>query len=217
MGDYTIVFTRKGRFVSFEGGEGAGKSTQIELLAQFLKSVGITVITTREPGGSETAEEIRKLLLGGKVNRWDSMTETLLLMASRRSHLRDLINPALQNGTWVLCDRFIHSTIAYQGYGLGLDIKSIKILQDMAIGEFIPDMTILLDISVELGLKRANSRGLLTRYEQMDKSTHIRIRNGFLKLADDASDRFIVVDASASIKVVRRQIIDAVNRYFDLN
>lgn len=217
MGGLEIVDRSKAKFISFEGGEGAGKSTQIQRLAVYIESCGIQVCTTREPGGSVGAEEIRDLLVEGDVDRWDSTTETLLLAAARRSHMGDLITPALENGDWVLCDRFIDSTKAYQGYGQGLDLAVIAQLQEIAVGNFIPDLTILLDISVEDGLARAASRGGAARYEQMDISMHLRIREGFLKMAAAEPDRFVIVDAGQSIDAVSVEIKNCIAGRFGLN
>jgi dTMP kinase len=217
VGGLEIVDRSKAKFISFEGGEGAGKSTQIQRLAVYIESCGIQVCTTREPGGSVGAEEIRDLLVEGDVDRWDSTTETLLLAAARRSHMGDLITPALENGDWVLCDRFIDSTKAYQGYGQGLDLAVIAQLQEIAVGNFIPDLTILLDISVEDGLARAASRGGAARYEQMDISMHLRIREGFLKMAAAEPDRFVIVDAGQSIDAVSVEIKNCIAGRFGLN
>ena len=217
MGGFEIVARSNAKFISFEGGEGAGKSTQIQRLAAYIESCGKPVCTTREPGGSIGAEEIRGLLVEGEADRWDSTTETLLLAAARRSHMNDLITPALENGDWVLCDRFIDSTRAYQGYGQGLDLALIAQLQEIAVGNFSPDLTILLDISVEDGLARAASRGGAARYEQMDISMHLRIREGFLKMAAAEPDRFVIVDAGQSIDAVSVEIKNCIAGRFGLN
>ena len=153
----------------------------------------------------------------GEADRWDSTTETLLLAAARRSHMNDLITPALNNGDWVLCDRFIDSTKAYQGYGQGLDLAVIARLREIAVGNFIPDLTILLDISVEDGLARAASRGGAARYEQMDISMHLRIRDGFLKMAAAEPNRFIIIDAGQSIDAVSAEIKNCIAGRFGLN
>ena len=217
MGGFEIVERSKAKFISFEGGEGAGKSTQIERLATYLEAHDKQVCATREPGGSVGAEEIRNLLVEGEADRWDSITETLLLMAARRSHMNELIMPALEGGDWVLCDRFIDSTKAYQGYGQGLDLAVIAQLQGIAIGDFIPDLTILLDISVEDGLARAASRGGAARYEQMDISMHHRIRGGFLQMAAAEPNRFVIVDAGQSFDAVSEEIKNCIAGRFGLN
>ena len=166
-----------GKFITFEGGEG-GKSTQIKRLAGFLETRGIVTSLTREPGGSDGGEDIRRLLVEGAIDRWDAMAETLLHMAARRSHLIDLIEPARQDGNWVLCDRFADSTAAYQGYGQGLDLDFIAELQSKIIKGAEPQLTVLLDISVDQGLARASARGTIARYERMDRSIHEKIREG---------------------------------------
>jgi dTMP kinase len=217
MGGLKIVEHLKSQFISFEGGEGAGKSTQIQRLATYLMHCGEQVLTTREPGGSVGAEEIRNLLVEGDTERWDPLTETLLLTAARRSHMNDLITPALDNGEWVLCDRFIDSTNAYQGYGQGLDFSVIAQLREIAVGKFIPDLTILLDISVEEGLARAASRGGAARYEQMDASMHLRIRDGFLQMAAAEPNRFVIIDAGQSINAVSTEIKNYIAERFGLN
>ena len=217
MGCFEIVERSKSKFISFEGGEGAGKSTQIQRLAAYIEACGEQVRTTREPGGSVGAEEIRNLLVEGDADRWDSLTETLLLSAARRSHMNHLITPALDSGDWVLCDRFIDSTKAYQGYGQSLDLAVIDQLREIAVGNFIPDLTILLDISVEDGLARAALRGGAARYEQMDISMHLRIRNGFLQMAAAEPNRFVIVDAGQSIDVVSTEIKNCIAGRFGLN
>ena len=147
----------RGRFITFEGGEGAGKSTQIRVLAAALERAGKTVCLTREPGGSGGAEQIRELLVTGDPDRWDAMTELLLLYAARKDHVRRLIEPALENGTWVLCDRFADSTMAYQGYGHGLDRSKIAALHKIVLGDLSPDLTIILDLDPEAGLARTRA------------------------------------------------------------
>ncbi len=217
MGSFEIVGVKPGKFITFEGGEGAGKSTQVKRLAGFLGSRGYSVVETREPGGSSGAEEIRRLLVEGPVDKWDAMTETLLLMAGRRSHLRDLVEPVLQRGNWVLCDRFSDSTIAYQGYGEGMDIAKIREIQRLAIGDVRPDLTLLLDIPAEKGLERATARGEAARYERMDIDMHHRIRNGFLKMASAEPERFEVVDALGKADAIEIQIRNCIERRFGLN
>lgn len=217
MGGFEIVGGERGKFISFEGGEGAGKSTQVRLLAGYLDSQGIRTVTTREPGGSPGAEEIRKLLVEGAVDRWDPTTETLLLAAARRSHMNETIEPALRTGQWVLCDRFVDSTRAYQGYGQGIEQEKIGMLQDVAIGSFKPDLTILLDIPVEEGLRRALSRGGAARYEQMDISMHVKIRDGFLEMAAEEPNRFIQIDASQSVAAIETKIKNCIVERFGLN
>lgn len=199
-----------GRFITIEGGEGAGKSTQIGLLANWLRDRRIPVTTTREPGGSPGAEAIRKLLVEGKADRWDGITEALLHFAARRDHLRSTVWPALQNGEWVICDRFADSTRAYQGYGHGLPLATIDRLYELTVGDFKPDLTVILDLPAEQGLKRAAKRkGGETRYESMDIEFHRRLRQGFLEIARAEPQRCIVVDASGAIEAVHMALMMA--------
>lgn len=198
------------RFITLEGGEGAGKSTQIRLLAEWLRAGGIDVITTREPGGSPGAEEIRALLVDGEAHRWDALTEAMLHCAARRDHLANTVEPALRSGRFVISDRFADSTLAYQGYGLGLDSETIAALNKIATGGRSPDLTIILDLPVEEGLKRANARGGSARYERMGSGFHERLRKGFLEIAKREPQRCAVVDASLSVPEVESAIRDMV-------
>jgi len=198
----------KGRFITFEGGEGAGKSTQLRRLAESLRGRGIEVVTTREPGGSPGAEQIRGLLVSGDPGRWDGMTEALLHYAARRDHLRATVWPALEAGKWVLCDRFADSTLAYQGYGHGLSHETIRDLYRLVVGDFAPDLTLILDLPVEAGLKRAASRGgAEDRYEKMDHAFHQRLRDGFLTIAGEEPRRCAVVPAAQSEDQVATAIL----------
>ncbi len=186
-------------------------------LATYLEARGITVVKTREPGGSPGAEEIRQVLVEGPVDKWDSMAETMLLSAARRSHFAKLLEPALREGNWIICDRFSDSTLAYQGYGQGIDFATIRELQILAIGRFLPNLTFLLDIPVDEGLTRAKLRGDAARYERMGVEFHNRVRNGFLMLAAAESDRFVTIDAQLSEEEIAVQIRNCVNRRFGLN
>ncbi|SMH60132.1 dTMP kinase [Azospirillum agricola] len=200
----------KGRFITLEGGEGAGKSTQLRRLAEALNARGIDVLTTREPGGSPGAEEIRALLVSGETGRWGAVTEALLHTAARRDHLERTVWPALEAGRWVLCDRFFDSTMAYQGYGLGLGRDLIAGLQRTALGDFRPDLTLILDIAVETGLRRAASRhGGEDRYERMDIGFHQRLRDGFLDIARREPERCSVIDADADLDSVQARVWNA--------
>jgi dTMP kinase len=200
-----------GCFITMEGGEGSGKSTQCRLLGDALARNGRKVVRTREPGGSPGAEEIRRLLVDGDVDRWDAMSETLLLLAARRNHVGHVIRPALQRGDWVVCDRFSDSTMAYQGYGHGLDRAMLRDLSARILDEFAPDATLILDIPVDVGLARAASRdGGEDRYERMDRAFHERLRQGFLEIARHEPDRCIVIDASADMVSVQAAIAGAI-------
>jgi dTMP kinase len=205
----------RGRFITLEGGEGAGKSTQVKLLAQWLEAQGREVLATREPGGSAGAEEIRKLLVQGTTDRWDALTETLLHYAARRDHLHRTILPALAAGRWVISDRFSDSTMAYQGYGHGVDRDFIAALDRAVVGEHRPDLTLLLDLPVEQGLRRATARpGHENRYEAMDRAFHERLRQGFLAIAGAEPKRCRVVPATADIDTVQARLRAAVAARF---
>jgi dTMP kinase len=200
-----------GKFITIEGGEGAGKSTQLRLLADWLYQRGIAVTTTREPGGSQGAEAIRKLLVEGATDRWDATTEALLHFAARRDHLVKTVWPALKRGEWVVSDRFGDSTMAYQGYGHGLGRDAIERLYDVTVGDFRPDLTLILDIPVDAGLQRALARsGSETRYERMDIEFHRKLRQGFLDIAAREPQRCRVIDAKGTVDQVQAQLRAAV-------
>ncbi len=201
----------RGRFITFEGGEGAGKSTQIRLLAEHLRGLGRSVAVTREPGGSPGAEEIRNLLVTGGTGRWRPVTEALLHYASRHEHLQVTVLPALAAGTWVLCDRFADSTRAYQGNGLGVPFAVLDALHAQAVGDFRPDLTLILDIDPEAGLSRTSDRpGAEDRYERMGADFHRRLRDGFLDIARREPERCVVIDAARPIDAVQADVRGAV-------
>lgn len=209
--------TSRGRLITLEGGEGAGKSTQLKRLADALRDNGVTVITTREPGGAPGAEQIRRLLVEGDPERWDPETEALLHFAARREHLRHTIRPALDRGDWVLSDRFTDSTMAYQGYGHRLGPEWIVRLQAVAIGDFRPDLTLILDLPAAEGLRRATGRTSdETRYERMDGGFHERMRRGFLAIAEREPNRCVLIDASGSEEVVAAAVLRAVRERLKL-
>lgn len=198
-------------FITFEGGEGAGKSTQIGRLAASLAKVAIDALVTREPGGAPGAEAIRRLLLEGEDERWDPISESLLHFAARREHMERRIAPALAEGRWVLCDRFADSTMAYQGYGHGVDLDALAALYRFTVGDRRPDLTLVLDLPVEEGLARASSRGgAADRYERRDLTFHRRLREGFLAIARQSPDRCVVIDASAPPDTVADAVRDCV-------
>ena len=196
-----------GKFITLEGGEGAGKSTQILRLADGLKSIGIDTVVTREPGGSPGAEEIRGILVRGMTDRWMPRTEALLHTAARVEHVERTIRPALAEGRWVLCDRFADSTVAYQGYGHGLGRDWILDLHALVFGTFAPDLTLILDIAPDQGLQRATAgnRGE-DRYERMGAAFHSRLRKGFLDIAQRDPSRCAVIDATGDIDEVQKAI-----------
>ncbi len=200
-----------GRFITLEGGEGAGKSTQIARLKGWLESRGRPVVATREPGGSPGGEAIRKLLVEGSAERWDGTTEALLHFAARRDHLRAIVWPALKKGAWVVSDRFADSTRAYQGYGHGLDLAMLDRLYEAAVGAFRPDLTLMLDLPVETGLARAaERRGGETRYESLPRDFHERVRKGFLEIAKREPKRCAVIDATKDIDTIAAAITGVV-------
>lgn len=202
----------QGRFITFEGGEGAGKSTQVKLLAETLRGRGLSIVTTREPGGAPGAEEIRKLLVEGAAGRWDAVTEALLHTAARREHVQRTVKPALAQGSWVLSDRFADSTIAYQGYGQGVPLGDLAKLYEVAVGDFEPDLTLILDMPVEEGLRRAKARGgAEDRYERMGQEFHERMRRGFLEIAQSNPQRCLIIPAEGSVGSVQRAILAAVD------
>ncbi len=200
-------------FITFEGGEGVGKSTQIALLADYLKTKGNQVLTTREPGGTPNAESIRQLLVEQREEAWEPISELMLYLAARKEHVEKVISPALKQGTWVLCDRFSDSTIAYQGYGHGLDIAFIQQLTNLSMNHFSPDLTLLLDIPPKQGVARAKScSGQEVRYEQMNMDFHERVRQGFLDLASQHPKRFITIDATQDTDAVFNSICRTIDQ-----
>ena len=201
----------RGNFITLEGGEGAGKSTQARLLAEWLQQKGISVTLTREPGGTPSAEDIRNLLVTGAVGRWDSLTETLLHYAARREHMARLILPALDAGQWIICDRFIDSTTAYQGYGQGIDLGVIARLRETVLGAFAPDLTLILDVAPETRRARTAARpGNEDRYERMNEAFHDRVRAGFHAIAAAEPNRCVVIAADREIGAVSAAIKEAV-------
>lgn len=209
--------TSQGRLITFEGGEGTGKTTQIGRLADFIRMAGREVVLTREPGGSEGAETIRRLLVSGDTARWLPMTEALLHYAARCEHLDKVILPAMARGAWVLCDRFADSTMAYQGWGHGLEHSAIERLHDLVVGKFSPDLTFILDLPPDVGLERARVRaGAEDRYERMDPAFHVRLREGFLEIARREPGRCVVIDAREDIDAVFAAIRNVVSGRFGL-
>ncbi|MBM3951351.1 MAG: dTMP kinase [Rhodospirillales bacterium] len=202
-----------GKLITFEGGEGAGKSTQVACLAERLRACGIDPVTTREPGGSPGAEAIRALLVQGDPGRWTPTTEALLHYAARLDHLERTIRPALGQGRWVISDRFADSTMAYQGYGHRLGREAIASLHRLLLGDFAPDLTVIFDIPVDVGLGRVGVRygnSHENRYERMDGGFHERMRQGFLEIARAESARCVVVDANRDAEAVAADVWRAV-------
>ena len=195
-----------GRFITLEGGEGAGKSSNMDWLAEQLREAGKTVLLTREPGGTPLAETIREVLLAPTDEVMADNTELLLVFAARAQHLAEKIRPALARGEWVLCDRFVDATWAYQGAGRGLDLTAIAALEQLVVGQSQPEMTILFDIPVQQGMARAGKRAALDRIEQEDMAFFERIRDSYRQRAEQQPERFRVVDAAQPLDAVREQL-----------
>ena len=195
-----------GRFITIEGGEGAGKSTAQTYLAEKLTAQGISVLQTREPGGTPLAEAIRRNLLSLDEEAPVEMAELLLVFAARAQHLSKVIEPALNQGRWVLCDRFTDATYAYQGAGRGLSAKHIGKLEALVQGDRRPDTVILLDMPPEIGLARARARGALDRFEQEKHAFFERVRQGYLGRAAEFPDRYVIVDAAQELSRVQKSL-----------
>jgi dTMP kinase len=197
----------QGRFITFEGGEGTGKSTQARALAERLKAQGRDAVLTREPGGSPGAEAIRDLLVRGEADRWSPVTETLLMYAARRDHIERVIRPALQAGRWVVCDRFADSTRAYQGAGGRAPMDLIGALEAQVLEGLKPDLTFVMDLPPETGLARAGARpDLDTRFESKGQAFHGRLRQAFLDIAAQEPDRCVLIDATGSVEEVASRL-----------
>jgi dTMP kinase len=208
----------RGRFITFEGGEGTGKSTQAAMLAERLKAFGLGVIVTREPGGSPGAEAIRHVVLSGAAQPLGSHAEAILFAAARDDHVRQLIRPALEAGRWVVCDRFADSTRIYQGVLGNVDARVIRSLERIAVGDTRPDITCILDLPVELGLARALRRrglGSADRFEAEHLEFHNKLREAYRELAELEGDRCVLIDASADAESVGNAIWAVVNRRLD--
>jgi len=202
-----------GKFVTFEGGEGSGKTTQMKLAAASLAARGIPVIETAEPGGTPLGKKIREILLNRGPCTIGAETELLLFAAARAQHVREIILPALEEGTWVLCDRFADATVAYQGFGRGLDAGVIHILNAFSALSLTPDMTLLFDLPIAIGLMRAKTRAAGSRpetaedrFEQEDLAFHERIRKGYLTLAAGEPDRFRIIDGTPDVETVHKEV-----------
>lgn len=194
--------TTRGKFITFEGGEGVGKSTNIEHAKTQLKETGIPVRLTREPGGTVLAEKLRKLLLDPENDHTCDESELLMMFAARADHIKQVIEPALSDGEWVLCDRFTDATYAYQGGGRGIAMDRIAVLEDWVQGPLRPDLTILLDAPIEIGMERAGKRAALDRFEQESRAFFDRVRETYLERARSLPERFRVIDASRPLDSV---------------
>ena len=203
------------RFITVEGIEGAGKTSCLDLLEQLIRQRGHEVLVTREPGGTPLGEDLRRLLLGHRHDGMADDTELLLMFAARAEHLHAKIEPALVAGSWVLCDRFTDATYAYQGYGRGIDVQRIAALETWVQGERRPDLTLLLDLPVEVGLQRAGRRSTPDRFERQALTFFDRVRQGYLSLAASAPGRFRVIDAGQSLDEVSRQVTATIDAFLD--
>jgi len=204
------------RFITLEGGEGAGKSTQVRLLAAKLEEQGHKVVVTREPGGAPGAEAIRRLIVNGDTDRWTPKAEALLMFAAREDHLAQTIRPALARGEWVVCDRFVDSTMAYQGVAQGLGSEFVNDLRELVVGDDMPALTLVLDLSPETGLARAGWRANgEDRYERMEIEFHQTLRQAFLNIAKNEPERCVVIDAERGEAEVAEAIWAAVRGYLD--
>jgi dTMP kinase len=207
----------KGRFITLEGVEGVGKSTNLEVIQRFLDEMGVEFIVTREPGGTPVAEEIRDLLLAEREEELHELSELLLIFAARSQHLEALIKPALERGLWVLCDRFTDATYAYQGGGRNLSADTIATLETLAQGDLRPDLTLILDLDPEVGLERASKRGALDRFEKEQVTFFHRVRAIYLARAEADPSRCRVIDASMPIDQVEQQLINLLEERFRPN
>lgn len=201
----------KGLFITLEGGEGAGKTTQISFIEQYLEEVRLDYITTREPGGITISESIREIILDKHNTKMDGKTEALLYAAARRQHLVEKVIPALVEGKVVICDRFIDSSLAYQGYARGIGVEEVLEINKFAIGGYMPDLTIFLDIDVKEGLARVKGRnGEINRLDLEDITFHETVRNGYIELLRQEPNRIRKVDASQSVEDVSKEIINII-------
>jgi len=204
--------------IVFEGVDGAGKGVQSRALYEAMLEAGYPTILTREPGGSVSAEAIRKLIVEGDTGRWDDISELLLIYAARRSHLQETILPNLELGTWVISDRFADSSRAFQGYAGGLGLDLIEQIHQIVVGQFKPLLTIVLDIDPVLSLQRAEQRGgTEDRFEQKGLEYQQKVREGFLQIAQASTETHVLVDASQSIEAIQAEIKAAVNQRLELN
>ncbi|MCP4595780.1 dTMP kinase [Neptuniibacter sp.] len=208
--------TEQGRFITVEGTEGVGKSTNIDFLCNLLNQQGIEVVLTREPGGTPLAEELRELLLSPREEKVSQDTELLLMFAARAQHIENVIRPALERGAWVISDRFTDATFAYQGGGRGVDMENIRTLETLVQHGLHPDMTLLLDLPVEIGLQRASARSEPDRFEREKLDFFEKVRQAYLQRAEQEPGRFAVIDASKDIPAVQQQISDAVKQFLSI-
>ena len=203
---------KPGLFITVEGVEGAGKSTQLSLILKKLESAGIEIISTREPGGTPFAESVRELLLANREEQVDQITEMLLMFAARSQHLSQLIKPAIAEGKWVVCDRFTDATYAYQGGGRNLGFELVSQLEQLVQGDFRPDKTFYLDLPVEQGMQRVVARGKKDRFEREELEFFEKVRSAYLRLVESNPERYVVIDASQSVEAVQEDLSLALDR-----
>ena len=203
------MINKRGLFLTLEGAEGVGKSTNIEFITQYLEQQGVEYVLTREPGGTHLAEKIRDLLLAVHEEPMSELTELLLVFAARAQHLDKVIEPALASGKWVVCDRFTDATFAYQGAGRGLSVETIDQLQSMVQGELRPDLTIILDLDPKIGMERASNRGELDRFEREQQVFFRSVRQGYLDIALAEPERCMVIDAAKPLEEVKLNLLVA--------
>ena len=207
------MLSNSARFISIEGVEGVGKTTNLKFIEQFFGDNGIPLYCTREPGGTPLGEEIRALLLHRNDAKIDQMTELLLMFAARTQHIAEVIKPALDRGEWVLCDRFTDSSFAYQGGGRGIPMEIIAGLESLALEDFNPDYTIILDLPVELGLERAQTRSEKDRFEEEDLAFFERVRSVFHARAKSNPDRYCIIDTTPSLEEVQGELLRVLSEY----
>ncbi len=207
----------RGKFITIEGQDGAGKSTNLAVIEDALKSAGKELVVTREPGGTAFGEQVREIILASNDQQFGDMAELLLIFAARAQHITEVIEPALAAGKWVLCDRFTDATFAYQGGGRGIDKSAISSLEQLVQKGLQPDLTVLLDLPVEIGESRAGQRSAPDRFERQQQDFKSKVRASYLQRAQAQPDRFSVVDASQTIDVVKSNIRDVMANYLSNN
>jgi len=205
----------RGKFITLEGGEGVGKSTNVTFIESLLKEKNIAVQLTREPGGTVLAEKIRQLLLDKAQEEISEQAELLMMFAARAQHIKHIIQPALEKGIWVLCDRFTDASYAYQGGGRGLDMTALKWLENFVQMNLRPDLTLLLDAPIEVGMNRAAARGKLDRFESEKMAFFTQVRQAYLNIAEQQAKRVKVIDATQNLAKVQADIASIIKRFID--